>query len=373
MRQFNERGFKWKGGGIADPKVLDVIRKALGPVPAEAFADGVGHRLVQDFNSWPDSGERDLFDAAHATLYPISEQLFGPSFSESSCPHLREQVEVLDRTVGGAIYEDTFVGSEQEDYNSSLKGLEDAVIAALGTKANTLDSAPLLKATFGDKPVPAKWGKFGTSNVWAAQGNTIPATFWTVAFILSNPEFKTRMVTEADAVFADQPDAQGHFDCEKLDFTEICLKEALRLKGTGAEFRTVLKDHELTTSSGEKFIVRAGETLYSSAYFTHHEERIYEKPEEFMPDRWEVGTGGGTTRLAKGDLPEYSYMPFGAGMHVCAGRFLARAEILIFIALLFRNFDCELVGAIPKSNWRNAIGVVKPAGKLRIKFTRRRV
>jgi hypothetical protein len=170
MRQFNERGFKWKGGGIADPKVLDVIRKALGPVKAEAFADGVGASLVEEFNAWPDSGARDLFDAAHATLYPISEQLFGPSFSASACPMLRQQVEVLDRTVGGAIYQDTFVGQQQEEYDSSLKGLEDAVIGALASEANTLDSAPLLKATFGDQPVPAKWGKFGTSNVWAAQG-----------------------------------------------------------------------------------------------------------------------------------------------------------------------------------------------------------
>jgi cytochrome P450 len=64
-------------------------------------------------------------------------------------------------------------------------------------------------------------------------------------------------------------------------------------------------------------------------------------------------------------------MPFGAGMHVCAGRFLARAEILIFIALLFRQFHVELEGSMPGSHWRNAIGVVKPAGKVGIKFTRR--
>jgi hypothetical protein len=65
------------------------------------------------------------------------------------------------------------------------------------------------------------------------QGNTIPATFWTIAFILSKPEYTRRIVAEVDAVFADQPDARGHFDCEKLDFTEMCLKEALRLRGTG--------------------------------------------------------------------------------------------------------------------------------------------
>ena len=28
-------------------------------------------------------------------------------------------------------------------------------------------------------------------------------------------------------------------------------------------------------------------------------------------------------------LPEFSYIPFGAGLHVCAGRYLAKAEVRI--------------------------------------------
>ena len=70
-------------------------------------------------------------------------------------------------------------------------------------------------------------------------------------------------------------------------------------------------------------------------------------------------------------LPEFSYIPFGAGLHVCAGRYLAKAEILIFVALLFRDFDVELTSDLPGTLWRNAIGVVRPDRPLRFRYTRR--
>jgi cytochrome P450 len=275
--------------------------------------------------------------------------------------------------VGAAVFEEGFSEPDDAAYRASLAAIEGAVCTALGAGDNTRDSAPVLKATFGEQPVPAKWGKFGSSNIWAAQGNTIPATFWTVAYVLSDPTVHRRVVAEVDALFAEFPGAAEGQDLaacvERLQFLESCFKEALRLRGTGAEFRTVLQDHELA-SGGKTFLVKEGEVLYSSAYFMHHKEEIYEQAEAFVPTRWQTGTGT-TPKLVSGTLPQYAFLPFGAGMHVCAGRFLARPEVVIFAALLLREFDCSLPDGFPGSAWRNAIGVVKPDRPINIAFKRR--
>ena len=81
MRQFNEKAFGWRGGGMPDPKVrrpadcsahgegsrqvMDDIRRALLPKRSEQFAMAVGVELAQFFEEWPREGERDLFDACH--------------------------------------------------------------------------------------------------------------------------------------------------------------------------------------------------------------------------------------------------------------------------------------------------------------------
>ena len=118
-------------------------------------------------------------------------------------------------------------------------------------RTDTTGDAPLLTATFGPKKVPAKWGKFGTSNVWAAQGNTIPATFWTMAYVMASPDhWLRRCQEECRTVFAGLPDKPTHpawrgswADASNLEkmipITAACFMEALRLKGTGAEFRVV--------------------------------------------------------------------------------------------------------------------------------------
>jgi sterol 14-demethylase len=362
MRQFNERGFGWPGGGIDDPKVLDDIRRALNPHASQKFSDNIGLELVQFFKSWPDSGEKGLFDISHGTMHPVSTQLFGERYSYEQCPHLRKSVVEFDEEVGKAIYQEPM--DNLEAHVTARRNLEITVEEALEAGVNTEPGkSPILEVVYGAKKVPKKWGKFGISNIWAAQGNTIPATFWCMAYILNDKERYARVRAEIDEHFKDQPNADGQFDESNLKFLDCCFKESLRLKATGAEFRVCLQDHKIETQ-GKKYQVKKGETLYNSSYFMHHNADIYHDVEAFVPERWE------DSKYLR-SLPQYSFTPFGAGSHVCAGRFLATREIFIFIALLFRDFDCKLSSPWPDTLWNNAIGVVRPAADLSFTYTRR--
>ena len=62
------------------------------------------------------------------------------------------------------------------------------------------------------------------------QGNTIPATFWMIAYILSEPTVHARVVGEVRKEWPSQPDSEGHFDYDALVYTEACFKESMRIK-----------------------------------------------------------------------------------------------------------------------------------------------
>ncbi|KAH8892366.1 cytochrome P450 [Thozetella sp. PMI_491] len=57
-------------------------------------------------------------------------------------------------------------------------------------------------------------------------------------------------------------------------------------------------------------------------------------------------------------LRSKSYTPFGGGSLLCPGRFMARGEIMVFIALLIRRFDITVVSrCLPRIDPRSNAGV----------------
>ena len=69
-----------------------------------------------------------------------------------------------------------------------------------------------------------------------------------------------------------------------------------------------------------------------TAYLTHHDERIYGDPWTFRPERW-----------LQGDVRLERYLvPFNRGPRACIGLNLARAELYMILATVFREFDLDV-------------------------------
>jgi cytochrome P450 len=65
----------------------------------------------------------------------------------------------------------------------------------------------------------------------------------------------------------------------------------------------------------------------------HENERIYPEPYKFRPERW----------LKEGQQLDRYLVPFNRGARVCLGLNLARTELYLILAVLFRQFKFDVL------------------------------
>ncbi|HYP54438.1 MAG TPA: cytochrome P450, partial [Pyrinomonadaceae bacterium] len=120
-------------------------------------------------------------------------------------------------------------------------------------------------------------------------------------------------------------------DLPRLRYAESVVKESLRLYppawGVGREAL-----HECEIGG---YRVARGTQLLAFPWVTHRDERYFDRPEEFLPERW---TDDDFTRR----LPKFAYFPFGGGPRVCIGQQLAMMEATLILAAVARRFRLRL-------------------------------
>jgi cytochrome P450 len=77
----------------------------------------------------------------------------------------------------------------------------------------------------------------------------------------------------------------------------------------------------------------AGRRLMYSIYATHHDEKHWNNPEQFDPDRF-----------APGVKPQpYTFVPFGGGPRNCIGAAFAQVEAKVVLARILQRFKLRLL------------------------------
>jgi len=159
----------------------------------------------------------------------------------------------------------------------------------------------------------------------AGHETSASALAWGLYLLALAPQVQARIAEEADAVLGDRAPQWG--DVAKLKFTRNVFREALRLyppvpmlvrEAAGAE-----------TFRGRK--IAPGSPVILSPWHLHRHERIWDRPDEFDPDRWQK------------TCPEGAYMPFSQGPRICTGAGFAMVEGVLFLAMLARAFRFEWI------------------------------
>ncbi|MGH9328721.1 MAG: cytochrome P450 [Terriglobia bacterium] len=162
----------------------------------------------------------------------------------------------------------------------------------------------------------------------AGHETTALALCWTFYLLARNPAEEVKLLEEIERVLGTRPPRAS--DLAHLPSAGRVVRESLRLYPPAyAIARLATRD---STVGG--FHVPRGASLVMSQWVMHRDPRYFEKPEEFMPDRW---TDEFTRRL-----PNFAYFPFGGGPRVCIGASFAMTEAVLLLVTILQRFHVEL-------------------------------
>ncbi|KAF2742643.1 cytochrome P450 [Sporormia fimetaria CBS 119925] len=118
----------------------------------------------------------------------------------------------------------------------------------------------------------------------------------------------------------------------KLPYTLAVIKEVLRLFPPAGLMRQGRPDITLSGSDGQRYPT-AGCYIWVLSLAMHHNPKVFERPEDFLPERWLVGSDD-PLHPKKG-----SWRPFEWGQRNCIGQTLAVLELKIVLAMTLRTFN----------------------------------
>jgi cytochrome P450 len=166
--------------------------------------------------------------------------------------------------------------------------------------------------------------------IFMAGHETTAVTMTWVWYLLSQqPAEEAKLHAELDSVLGGRmPTAE---DVPNLPYTRMILEEAMRLypPAPGISTRVALEDDEIC---GVK--VRKGTQVGIAPWVLHRHRTLWDNPERFDPERFNVQQSVGR--------PRFAYLPFGGGPRVCIGAVLAMTEATLILAVLAQHYQPRL-------------------------------
>ncbi|XP_059102147.1 steroid 17-alpha-hydroxylase/17,20 lyase [Peromyscus eremicus] len=215
--------------------------------------------------------------------------------------------------------------------NDSISNLTDILIQAKmnADNNNTTDD----QGSFSDRHILSTVGDFFGAGI----ETTTSVLCWIVAFLLHNPEVKKKIQKEIDQNigFSRTPTFN---DRNHLLMLEATIREVLRIRPVAP----MLIPHKanIDSSIGE-FTIPKDTHVVINLWALHHDEKEWDHPDQFMPERFLDPTGNHLI------TPSLSYLPFGAGPRACIGEVLARQELFLYMACLLQRFDLDVPDDAP--------------------------
>jgi len=171
----------------------------------------------------------------------------------------------------------------------------------------------------------------------AGHETSASALGWALYLLAMYPEIQDRVAAEAAALDGIPVGGQPDFGVMgRLKFTRDVFREALRLYPP-----VPMMVRENTCSEAFRGRdVAPGAQVVLSPWHLHRHERIWDRPDEFNPDRWQTEAGRACGRDA--------FIPFSTGARVCPGAGFAMVEGPLLLAMLVSAFRFETVaGRVP--------------------------
>ena len=164
---------------------------------------------------------------------------------------------------------------------------------------------------------------------FAGHDTTSLALTYTFLLLSQHDDARATLEAEHDRVLGGETPRFEHVP--QLEYTDRVLTEAMRLYPPA--FLLFRKATEDATVRG--YDIPEGSIVTLPVYAIHRDERFYDDPDAFRPDRW--------TESFEDELPEYAYFPFGGGPRHCIGMRFAMLEMKLIVSTVARRADFDLL------------------------------
>ena len=290
--------------------------------------------------AWQDGEVRDVHqEMTRLTLEIVSRILFGEdmaSDAEEACEAFGVFFEQFDDRFGLYLIPEWLPTPENIRYRRAIRRLDkiiERVIshrrASQGLSGDVLSSLLRARAENGVGMSEVQLRDEMMTLFFTGHETTALALSWTWYLLAQSPEAETKLFEEVDRVL--QGRAPTVEDLPQLRYVDMVMKESLRLYPPAyGVVREAVKDCEIGG-----YRIPAGATLAMFQWVVHRDPRFFDRPEEFVPERWTIDF--------EKRLPRCAYFPFGAGPRVCIGNSFALTELPLLIATIARNFQFRLV------------------------------
>jgi len=151
--------------------------------------------------------------------------------------------------------------------------------------------------------------------------------------LMVNPDCQTKLQKEIDELNEKVDGKQVNYgQIQGMKYLDQIVCETLRKWPAPMIDRACNKDLELDCD-GKKIVIEKGRSFYVPVGGIHHDERYYDNPDKFDPERFNEEN--------RGKIDAGAYLPFGIGPRNCIGSRFALLELKTIIYYLLLNFNFE--------------------------------
>jgi cytochrome P450 len=191
--------------------------------------------------------------------------------------------------------------------------------------------------------------------LFAGHETTSLALTYTFLELAQQDAVRERLDAEHDAVLGGETPELG--DLDDLTYTERVIRESLRLYPPAfIIFRKANQDVELGG-----YRIPEGTRVTLPQFYLHTDDRWYDDPDAFDPDRW--------TDEFEDALPDYAYFPFGGGPRHCIGMRFAMLELKTVLPTVAQAVEFDLLSD-PNPDLEMAT-TLRPAEAIRVRVAER--